>query len=341
MYTKENSSIIKVSVCMITYGHEKYIREAIYGVLMQECDFEVELILSNDYSPDKTDEVVQNIIANHPRGNWIKYFNHEHNLGMMSNLTFALQQCRGEYIAFCEGDDYWIDCYKLKKQYDILNNNPIYNFCITNLNFLHNCTKKIEEGIMNTNQKPIYTDIRSFLVNRGFMAPCTWFGKRECFFYTDLAEIESDATFAIFLDVLQTTEVYFLNEVTTVYRILPESGSRSNSLLFMYNYYKCLYNTQITYINKYNLLDIKDLVDRNHLAIMTKLLKLYPNSPDLFDVLIFYKNDFPSENLLNVTEDLIRYHRKKIDQLNNSKSMTIGRFFTRPYIYLGKLLKSK
>jgi len=53
---------LKVSVCMITYSHEKYIREAIEGVLMQECDFEVELIVANDCSPDQTDNVVQDII---------------------------------------------------------------------------------------------------------------------------------------------------------------------------------------------------------------------------------------------------------------------------------------
>ena len=80
---------LKVSVCMITYGQEKYIREAIEGVLMQECDFEVELILSNDCSPDRTDEIIQDIIKNHPKGCWIKYFKHESNIGMMPNFIFV------------------------------------------------------------------------------------------------------------------------------------------------------------------------------------------------------------------------------------------------------------
>lgn len=61
------SKNIKVSVCMITYGHEKFIEEAINGVLMQEVDFEIELIISNDSSPDKTDEIVKSIIKTHPR----------------------------------------------------------------------------------------------------------------------------------------------------------------------------------------------------------------------------------------------------------------------------------
>ena len=116
----------KVSVCMITYGHEKYIREAIEGVLMQECDFEVELIVANDCSPDDTDQIIREIIDNHPRGSWIKYFAHEQNLGVGENFKFALLECNGEFISICEGDDFWINPLKLQKQVDFLENNLDY-----------------------------------------------------------------------------------------------------------------------------------------------------------------------------------------------------------------------
>lgn len=115
---------VKVSVCMITYGHEKFIEEAINGVLMQECDFEVELIIANDSSPDLTDEIIQNILENHPKAYRIKYIKHDNNLGMMSNSIFAIKHCKAEYIALCEGDDYWIDPLKLQKQIAFLDNNP-------------------------------------------------------------------------------------------------------------------------------------------------------------------------------------------------------------------------
>lgn len=119
----------KVSVCMITYGHEKYIREAIEGVLMQEYDFEVELIIANDCSPDKTDDVIHNILENHPQATWIKYVKHDTNIGMMANFIFAMQECKGKYIALCEGDDYWTDPLKLQKQVDFLEANPDYVLC--------------------------------------------------------------------------------------------------------------------------------------------------------------------------------------------------------------------
>ncbi len=118
---------------MITYNHEKFIEQAINGVLMQECDFEVELILANDCSPDKTDEVIQKIIENHPRASWIKYIKHEKNLGMMPNFICALTQCQGKYIALCEGDDYWTDPLKLQKQVDFLDDNIDFSGCFHNV----------------------------------------------------------------------------------------------------------------------------------------------------------------------------------------------------------------
>ncbi|MDP2088622.1 MAG: glycosyltransferase [Flavobacteriaceae bacterium] len=125
-----------LSVCMITYNHEKYIAEAINGVLMQVCNFEVELILANDCSTDKTDAVIQEIIQNHPNRSWIKYTNHPQNKGMMPNFIWAMQQCKGKYIALCEGDDYWTNPLKLQKQVDFLEGNLDYVLCFHQVNIL-------------------------------------------------------------------------------------------------------------------------------------------------------------------------------------------------------------
>lgn len=127
-----------VSICMITYGHEKFIEEAINGVLMQECNFDYELIIANDSSPDDTDGVINKILKNHPKGKLITYFKHEKNIGMMPNFIYALEKCKGNYIAVCEGDDYWTDTSKLQKQVDFLNTNTNYSACFTNIDMLNN-----------------------------------------------------------------------------------------------------------------------------------------------------------------------------------------------------------
>ena len=118
---------ILVSVGMPTYGQEKFIAEAILGVLSQQCDFEIELIIADDCSPDNTAEIVKNIIENHPNGSWIKYIRHEKNKGAIPNFAWTFCQTKGKYIAVCEGDDFWTDPLKLQKQVDFLEKNEDYS----------------------------------------------------------------------------------------------------------------------------------------------------------------------------------------------------------------------
>lgn len=132
-----NRELPKVSVVTITYGHEKYITETLDGVLMQQYDGPVEFIIANDNSPDATDEVVKKYFLENPApSNFeIKYTKHEANKGMMPNFIWALEQATGQYIALCEGDDFWIDPLKLQKQVDFLEENEDYSATITNRKF--------------------------------------------------------------------------------------------------------------------------------------------------------------------------------------------------------------
>lgn len=119
-----------VSVIVITYNHENFIEESICSILKQRVDFEFELIISNDCSTDNTNKVIETIISKHTNDKIsISYFNHEKNLGMMPNFIFALNKSKGDFIALCDGDDYWIDPFKLKKQVGFLVNNPDYVAC--------------------------------------------------------------------------------------------------------------------------------------------------------------------------------------------------------------------
>lgn len=132
-----------VSVLMITYGHEKYIKQAIEGVLMQKCNFIIELIVANDCSPDNTCEVIKEIIRDHPRSSWIKYTRHGQNKGVQPNFIWAASQAKGKYIALCEGDDYWTDPLKLQKQVDFLEINQEYSITFTDYEILNQNTKTI------------------------------------------------------------------------------------------------------------------------------------------------------------------------------------------------------
>lgn len=118
-----------VSVCMITYGHGEVIGQAIESVLNQKTRFKLELIVLDDCSPDNTRDIVKDIENRHTNGCWIKYTRHELNKGMMPSFNWALEQCRGKYIALCDGDDYWTDPLKLQKQVDFMEANSEYHVC--------------------------------------------------------------------------------------------------------------------------------------------------------------------------------------------------------------------
>jgi len=125
-----------VSVCMITYNHEDFIKEAIQGVLKQKVSFDIEFVIANDASSDNTNSIIEEIIDSNQVVNF-KYFNHATNKGMAENFLFALGACSGKYIALCEGDDFWTDPLKLQKQVDFLEANPDYEMCFTNINIIN------------------------------------------------------------------------------------------------------------------------------------------------------------------------------------------------------------
>lgn len=134
-----NEIIPLISVSVATYNHEKFIGECLEGILMQTTTFEFEIVVGEDCSNDKTRAICIKYAEKYP--NKIRLFLRDRNLTIVNNEQgkflkslnglFTAQSCRGKYIAFCEGDDYWTDPYKLQKQVDFLENNPDYSICWT------------------------------------------------------------------------------------------------------------------------------------------------------------------------------------------------------------------
>lgn len=116
-----------ISICMITYNHEKYIDEAITGVLAQITTFPFELIIGEDCSNDKTMDIIRRYQKKYPEV--IKVISSNINVGMQKNFERTFQACKGNYIALCEGDDYWTDYGKLQKQVTFLEDNPDFSIC--------------------------------------------------------------------------------------------------------------------------------------------------------------------------------------------------------------------
>jgi glycosyltransferase involved in cell wall biosynthesis len=207
-----------VSVIMITYGHERFIQKSIEGVLMQKCNFDFELIIANDCSPDSTHKIISELICSHPKGHLIKYTRHKKNLGPVKNSIWALNQSNAKFISLCEGDDYWTSPDKIQNQVDFLNNNNDFSICFTDYKVLYENTKNIFCPNLNKKykNKSIFNQSNIILSNFIPTATVMFRNQKEVFTRLDLSLYPLDW----FLHILNSEygKIKFLSFESAVYR---------------------------------------------------------------------------------------------------------------------------
>ncbi|WP_341322791.1 glycosyltransferase [Solibacillus sp. FSL H8-0523] len=124
---------VVVSVHCLTYNHEKFIAEAIESFLMQKTNFKFEILIHDDASTDRTPEIIKEYELKYP-GLIKPIFQTENQYSKRKSFNTLnlnnLIRAKGKYIAVCEGDDYWIDPYKLQKQVDMMEKNPNCSLCV-------------------------------------------------------------------------------------------------------------------------------------------------------------------------------------------------------------------
>ncbi len=111
-----------ISVKMLTYNHVQFIARAIESVLAQKTEYPFELVIGEDASTDGTRDIV--FRYQQEFHNIIRVVTSDHNVGMKKNSYRTNKVCRGKYIAYCEGDDFWHHPSKLQKQVEYLEANP-------------------------------------------------------------------------------------------------------------------------------------------------------------------------------------------------------------------------
>ena len=121
--------MIKISIIVLSYNHEKFILENLHAIFSQKVDAQVEVIICDDHSTDNTVNVINDTISSVPENFEVKFFPHQKNLGATPNFYFAMEQVTGDFVAFCEGDDYWTDPEKLQTQINFLQSNIDYSLC--------------------------------------------------------------------------------------------------------------------------------------------------------------------------------------------------------------------
>ena len=158
----------KVSVCIITYNHSLYLETCLKNIVEQKVDFIFEVILGEDHSTDNTARIVEKYADAYPK--LIKAFIRPKNVGPKTNFLHCFLQCKGEYIVYIEGEDYWTNQNKLQKQVDFLDQNPIASACFHNAEILFEDGSNKPNQIINTPDQANWTYTKDF-----FKEKETWF----------------------------------------------------------------------------------------------------------------------------------------------------------------------
>lgn len=223
----ENKNL--VTIASTTYNMEAFIGEALDSWLAQQVSFQYDILISDDGSTDGTCDVVRRYMERYPN---IRLISTGH-VGKMPNFIRSLKESKGKYVALCDGDDYWIDPFKLQKQFDFMESHPEFSACFTNSYVLDTVTgeKKIAktqlwdeattEGLLK------HRDNDNVQMSPGHTS--TYFYRNQ--FLQDYPEwmygdVMTD--FPLYMLMSRYGKAKFINDITSVYRHRPEGVSSKN-----------------------------------------------------------------------------------------------------------------
>lgn len=255
---------MRLSILLVTYNHEDYILQSLQSIALQEMDFsEVELIVADDCSTDRTLEIIKKFSSELPKELTLKYLTREKNVGITKNYRDGFEACTGDYIAVMEGDDYWTSPIRLKRMIDVLDNNFHVGMVSNNYHVYNQTTKKSYLRIDKKVGVDFYVApdlIKDNIV--GNFSTCMY---RKSRIESLPSELFSITSYDWIISICVTSDSYlaFINEPMSVYRIHDKgvwSSANNESKI----------SEQIDVIGKYNELT-NFIFDREFNEITSKL----------------------------------------------------------------------
>lgn len=216
---------ITVSIICNTYNHENYIRRALDGFVMQKTNFAFEVLIHDDASTDKTAEIIKEYEAKYPEIiKPIYQTENQYSKGVKISVTYHIPRIKGRYVAFCEGDDYWIDPLKLQKQYDAMELHPEVDMCAHSAVCVNAVSEKQVSVISPKSQSGILTTEEVIMGEGGFIATNSLFYRTSL--YDNQPLFRNVLSLDYTLQILGSLRggILYLNEYMSAYRVLaPQS----------------------------------------------------------------------------------------------------------------------
>lgn len=210
---------LMVTVRCVTYNHEAYIRRCLDGFVMQKTGFRFEAIVHDDASTDGTAAIIREYARKYPEiikpiyETENQYSKHDGSLRRIMDAN-----THGKYVAFCEGDDYWTDPYKLQKQVDFLETHPEFVMCS------HRFNQYIQEtGVMVTDDDADFHgaeyDLENLICGRWYTQTLTVMYRRDALDREQYDKYSKTLDITLFYTLLRNGKGYCLPDVMAVYRV--------------------------------------------------------------------------------------------------------------------------
>ncbi|MCH8535215.1 MAG: glycosyltransferase [Flavobacteriaceae bacterium] len=204
-----------LAVKILTYNHEKYIRDCLEGIVMQQTNFEFVVYVREDFSTDKTRKVLLEYQKNYPH--LFKLYLCNENLYSLRKSSGMSKDINSKYIALCEGDDYWTDPLKLQKQVDFLEANPSIKLCGHSTSILGD--NKILEKKLSFKESHFLTHKKVILQNPIHTSSFVYNKEHVTNLRRDLKNPGGVGDYVVLVCGSQPNGIYIFKDVMSMYRV--------------------------------------------------------------------------------------------------------------------------
>jgi len=312
----------KISICCLCYNHSEYLTTAFESFLAQKGSFDIEIVIFDDCSTDNSRDIIRMYREKYP--DVFKLIFPEENIYQQGKTAYynIINKATGQFLAFCEGDDYWVSDIKLEKQLEFINNNVKTDLVFHPALTLYDNGKIVDNGygVYNTMENHSFKRILS--VSGGYMPMASIFARKSAFtkWFEQFPQFFSENTWHSTIQILAAYKngAGYLPEHLSVYRSMHEgswSRTMANSSIAAIKDFEafCIRNRKLNEITNYEYKNTFDQVllfrtfklAKNRNITLKQKIKQYQSIP--YKITAISKSKY---FILSLISELLRYANK-------------------------------